>query len=49
MRYYLKLVMEGSFPGSPDTETTEITESQYEAIGQSFFGWDIRGALSEVV
>lgn len=32
MKFYLKLVMEGNFPGSPDTLSFPITESEYDEL-----------------
>ena len=29
MRYYLKIVISGSFPGSPDTDTMEIGSDEF--------------------
>jgi hypothetical protein len=32
MKFYLRLTMEGAFPGSPDHETCEISESTYDEL-----------------
>ncbi|MFA7164648.1 MAG: hypothetical protein WC124_02215 [Desulfoplanes sp.] len=32
MKFYLKLVMTGDFPGSADTDTWEIPEAEYDII-----------------
>jgi hypothetical protein len=37
MKYYLKLVMEGDFPGSPDTESREVSESFYNYLYSTYF------------
>jgi hypothetical protein len=36
MKYYVKLVMEGEFPGSPDTDTFEVSEKEYSMIHKYF-------------
>ena len=35
MKYILKLIMEGEFPGSPDS--IEISEAEYNQIWNEFF------------
>ena len=37
MKYILKLIMEGDFPGSPDMDTREISEAEYNQIWNEFF------------
>lgn len=39
MKYYLKLIAEGSFPGSPDVDIKEITEAEYLELGKRFCRW----------
>lgn len=37
MKYMLKLVIEGDFPGSPDKESVEISEAEYNQVWNEFF------------
>jgi len=32
MKFIIKTIMEGDFPGSPDTDTFEVTELMYDSI-----------------
>lgn len=32
MKFYCKLIMEGNFPGSPDTDEWEISEKVYDGM-----------------
>ena len=32
MKYFCKLIMEGDFPGAPDTDTWEIPEAEYDIL-----------------
>ena len=35
MRFYCKLIMEGDFSGSPDTEQWEITEKTFDWLKET--------------
>lgn len=37
VKYVLKLIMEGDFPGSPDQESMEISEAEYNQVWNEFF------------
>jgi hypothetical protein len=37
MKFYLKLVMKGNFPDSPDTDSKEITEAEYDELYDKYF------------
>ena len=32
MKYYIKLIIEGDFPGSPDNDYVQIKEEEYDFI-----------------
>jgi hypothetical protein len=36
-KYIIKMIVEGDFPGSPDEDTREISESEYNQIWDEFF------------
>ncbi|MFA5706553.1 MAG: hypothetical protein WDA41_09385 [Candidatus Neomarinimicrobiota bacterium] len=36
MRFYLRLTMEGDFPGSPDSYRSEISEQDYDELMTRF-------------
>ena len=36
-KYILKLIMDGDFPGSPDQESVEISEAEYNQVWNEFF------------
>jgi hypothetical protein len=40
IKYTLKLVIEGDFPGSPDQESMEISEAEYNQVWNEFFRKD---------
>jgi hypothetical protein len=40
IKYMLKLVIEGDFPGSPDQESMEISEAEYNQVWNEFFRKD---------
>jgi hypothetical protein len=42
MKFKLTLQMEGSFPGSPDIFSTEISEDDYEMLFDRFISSDRR-------
>ena len=37
MKYYIKLVMDGAFPGSPDVDTREITAEEHHTLFNKYF------------
>ena len=37
VKYVLKLIMDGDFPGSPDQESVEISEAEYNQVWNEFF------------
>ena len=48
MKYYLKTILEGSFPGSPDCEYVQITEDEDTEIFRRFKGrWKDTKELTE--
>jgi len=36
-KYIVKMIVEGDFPGSPDMDTREISEAEYNQIWNEFF------------
>lgn len=36
MKFYLRLTMEGTFPGSPDHRSIRITETTYDELMERF-------------
>lgn len=38
MKYYIKRIMEGSFPGSPDNDYAQVTEQEYRYICNLLMG-----------
>lgn len=38
MRYILKRILDGSFPGSPDVDYVELTEAEWKEIHEKFKG-----------
>ena len=38
MKYYIKRILEGSFPGNPDVDYVKITESEWREIHKKFIG-----------
>jgi len=37
MKYILKLIISGDFPGSPDTDSVDISEDVYNRLWDEFF------------
>lgn len=38
MRYILKRILNGSFPGSPDVDYVELTEAEWDEISEKLRG-----------
>lgn len=38
MKYYIKRIMDGSFPGSPDNDYAQVTEQEYDYISKLLIG-----------
>ena len=38
MKYYIKRIMEGSFPGSPDVDYVRVDAEEYQRLNSMFRG-----------
>jgi len=47
MEFVCKLVMSGKFPGSPDVETWEISEREYDLLKDHLKSWAIKKVDNE--